>query len=435
MLLTAPLLGGRGEKSSDPLTAVEYRKLTQHLRERGLRPADLLTLASTEVLDFKHLIDTSRLERLLARGFSLSQAVERWQSRAIWVMSRADAGYPRALKARLREESPPVLYGCGSPDMLDQGGLAVVGSRNVDEALIEYAMGIGRLVAGAGRTLVSGGARGVDQASMQGALEAGGRGIAVLADSLEKAVLSRENRNRLRAGQLVLLSPYDPGAGFNVGNAMRRNKLIYALADAALVVNAEVDKGGTWMGASEQLDKLHLVPVYVRSTGKSSKGLDALVRKGATPWPDELDADGLSGLLAAPGLEPARPPSMQNQLPFEWQAERAPPQDAAAEDKPLLPPQNPNAESPAERDPAEQLYEAVRAVVLRVVNEPKRAAEVAMDLGVTPQQAERWLERLSVEGVLAKSAKPVRYSIRQTSLFDGTVDTANAGTRRAGSGG
>jgi DNA processing protein len=61
-------------------------------------------------------------------------------------------------------------------------------------------------------------------------------------------------------GQLVLVSPYDPGAGFNVGNAMQRNKLIYALADAALVVNSDFEKGGTWTGAVEQLDKLKLVP-------------------------------------------------------------------------------------------------------------------------------------------------------------------------------
>src|SRR5260370_3099961 len=48
-------------------------------------------------------------------------------------------------------------------------------------------------------------------------------------------------------------------------NQMRRNKLIYALADAALVVNSDYEKGGTWAGAVEQLEKLHLVPMYVRT--------------------------------------------------------------------------------------------------------------------------------------------------------------------------
>jgi predicted Rossmann fold nucleotide-binding protein DprA/Smf involved in DNA uptake len=83
---------------------------------------------------------------------------------------------------------------------------------------------------------VSGGARGIDQAAMRGALEAGGKVTGVLADSLEKTAMNRDHRSMLMEGQLVLVSPYDLSAGFNVGNAMQRNKLIYAFADAALVV-------------------------------------------------------------------------------------------------------------------------------------------------------------------------------------------------------
>lgn len=64
---------------------------------------------------------------------------------------------------------------------------------------------------------------------MRGALEACGKVSGVLADSLEKTTMNREHRNLLLDGQLVLISPYDPSAGFNVGNAMQRNKLIYAL--------------------------------------------------------------------------------------------------------------------------------------------------------------------------------------------------------------
>ena len=84
---------------------------------------------------------------------------------------------------------------------------------------------------------------------MFGALQQGGKVIGVLADSLKKGAINRENRNGLINGQLVLISSYDPRAGFNVGNAMRRNRLIYALADASLVVNADLNKGSTWAGA------------------------------------------------------------------------------------------------------------------------------------------------------------------------------------------
>ena len=203
----------------------------------------------------KQVVDGTRLKRLLDRGFLLTQAYERWQARAIWVISRADAGYPERLKARLRDDAPPVLYGCGDAALLETGGLAIVGSRNVDSALVEYTEGIGRLAAEAKRTVVSGGARGIDQAAMRGALAAGGRVVGVLAENLERMALVREHREFLMEGRLVLISPYDPSAGFNVGNAMQRNKLIYAFADGALVVSSDVEKGGTWAGSNRAIEK------------------------------------------------------------------------------------------------------------------------------------------------------------------------------------
>jgi len=54
--------------------------------------------------------------------------------------------------ARLREDAPPVLYGCGDAVLLATGGLAVVGSRHVDDELIEYTEGLGRLAAAAGQS-------------------------------------------------------------------------------------------------------------------------------------------------------------------------------------------------------------------------------------------------------------------------------------------
>jgi len=139
------------------------------------------------------------------------------------IVSRADAAYPRRLKSRLKDDAPAILYGCGDPLRLDTGGLAVVGSRQVDEALVEYTEGVGRLAAKAGRTLISGAARGIDQAAMRGTLQAQGQAIGVLADSLETTALNREHRDLLLEERLVLISPYDPAAGFNVGNAMQRN--------------------------------------------------------------------------------------------------------------------------------------------------------------------------------------------------------------------
>lgn len=89
---------------------------------------------------------------------------------------------------------------------------------------------------------------------MVGALERDGQVIGILADSLERTALQGLFNSRL-----VLISPYDPGAGFQVGHAMQRNKYMYALANAALVVNSDCQKGRTWAGAVEQLERLHFL--------------------------------------------------------------------------------------------------------------------------------------------------------------------------------
>ena len=168
LMLTAPLIAGRGTPKMDVLTPGEYKRLARHLREIKSQPADLVSTDAAELLRAcRTVIEESRLERLLGRGFQLSQVVERWRARAIWVVSRADPEYPRRLKDRLRENAPAILYGCGEMELLDTGGLAVVGSRHVDDSLIEYTMQIGQLAAHANKTLVSGGARGIDQAAMR----------------------------------------------------------------------------------------------------------------------------------------------------------------------------------------------------------------------------------------------------------------------------
>lgn len=148
LLLTAPLIAGRREPPSELLTPGEYNRLARILRDKQRQPADFLgPEAGVLVKACESTIDSARLERLLGRGFLLSQAIERWQTRAIWVVSRAEPDYPKRLKARLKEQTPPILYGCGDAAVLGTGGLAIVGSRNVDDALAEYTENIGRLAA------------------------------------------------------------------------------------------------------------------------------------------------------------------------------------------------------------------------------------------------------------------------------------------------
>jgi len=346
------------------------------------------------------------------------------------------------------------MYGCGDMSLLDSGGLAVVGSRHVDDSLIDYTMAVGQLAARAGRALVSGGAKGIDQAAMRGTLEAGGKVCGVLADSLEKTAMNREHRNLLLDGQLVLISPYDPSAGFNVGNAMQRNKLIYALADASLVVSSDLNKGGTWAGAVEQLDKLKFVPVFVRSTGESSAGLDGLRKKGALPWPNPQDVDSFEEVfnVAASTASPQvgfslfsnDGPSPADALPMAPipvdsvpapQAENEPsaPVDVISDEQ--SPPVTSEKAPPVttvsvakigepkeslqlDLTPDEVLFAAVHTAIKQLLIAPMKDAQVAAALNVSNAQAKAWLQRLVDEGVLEKQKKPAGYIVKQNRLFE-----------------
>ena len=409
LLLTAPLIVGRTKSSADPLSAGEYGRLARRLRELRREPADLLEPNVGESLRECRLgLDGGRLESLLGRGFLLSQALERWRTRAIWVVSRADAEYPWRFKKRVGENAPPILCGCGDAETLNSGGLAVVGSRNVNEGLIEYAEAVGRLTAAAGRTLVSGGARGIDQAAMRGALDGGGRVVGVMADSLEKAVLRREYRDPLIEGRLVLICPYDPAARFQVGHAMQRNKLIYALASAALAVNSDYERGGTWAGAVEQLDKLRFVPVYVRASGEAGRGLNGLRERGAMPWPDPRAPEDLVEILDGSVNDSSHGPSDEQKPPAQYRREAGPLASTAA----AATSGSPGSGDPA---PADALLAKVTELIERM-DTPTTEAEVAERLQVTRKQAGVWLQRLVEMGVMETLSRPSRFQFKGSNI-------------------
>lgn len=396
LLLTAPLVAGRKEEAVELLSFSEYNRAARLLREKQLQPADLIVSDNSGAISvIESKFGRARIESLLARGFLLSQAIERWSARAIWIVSRADPGYPRRLKSRLREEAPPILYGCGDIALLENGGLAVVGSRHVDEALTSYTEELGRIVAGAKRTLISGAAKGIDKAAMHGALRAGGSVIGVMADSLERAALARDNREPLMDQRLVFISAYDPVAGFNVGHAMQRNKVIYALADAALVVTSDFQKGGTWTGAIEQLERLRFVPVFVRDGNGAGPGNSALLQRGARLWPEpgtsaELDrmlTDAFDAMLAEP---------KQEKLSFTVKEEAPPTQRPPSKHEQTL-------------SPAERLFETVESILTSELAVPHSETQVMKILGVSKAQSKKWLQQLVERGAVEKLKKPVRY--------------------------
>ena len=375
LMLTAPLLAktrASGE-SVKPLTPKEYRTLATWLRDEGMRPAELMERGSDKLIaDFAAYKgrgsvkeNRQRLCQLLDRGVELALAVERWTQRAIWVLSWYDPKYPELRQQPIGDDFP-LLYGCGGPGLLGSGGLAVVGSRHASDEALKCAANAGRLAARADCTIVSGGARGSDQAAMRGTLEEGGSAVGVLANGLDRAVLHADHREMLMDERLVLVCPWDPGVRFQAWRAMQRNKLIYALADAALVAAYEPGKGGTWSGATEQLKLPQPMPVYVRC-GEP----DALLQKGAKPWPEPASPANLRELL--------RPPRARA--------------DASAEVEVA-------AREVVEPNPAEELWVTVRRVFGRMSREARTPEGIKEALDVTLQQARDWWTRLVRDTVL-----------------------------------
>lgn len=292
ILLLCSRLGLSSSSERTPLTLKEWNMLVKKLQALDLRPADLLGY-SVEQLQSSLSIgaeEAERIARLLERSGSLAIEMERLASLGISALTRADTDYPSRYRQRLKEAAPSVLFYSGERALLGQPGIAVVGSRHLDEAGQGCAELIGNACGISGLVLYSGGAKGVDRISMNAALNARGTAVGILADSLEKAIRDPEYRAAIQHGDLCLATPYSPSAPFSVGTAMGRNKLIYTLADYAIIVASDADKGGTWAGATEAL-RAKWLPVFVLEHSLMPKGNRLLLQKGAFGFPHPFRED------------------------------------------------------------------------------------------------------------------------------------------------
>ena len=289
VLLTA-YLSKAAQGSPRPLSPTEWGRFALWLKERGTVPEALLSEDPGRIMaDWQDKsVTVDRVRYLVGRAGALGLAMEKWYRAGLWVMSHSDADYPGRLKRRLRTDAPPILFGCGERKLLQAQGVAVVGSRDATEDDLAFAARLGDAAAMQGFSVVSGGARGVDEAAMLGALNCEGTAVGVLAEGLLRAALSSSYRKALMARNLVLISPFNPEAGFDIGNAMARNRYIYCLSDAAIVVAADKEKGGTWNGAIENISQ-RWVPLWVKPNSQSA-GNAGLVARGAR-WLPEGDVE------------------------------------------------------------------------------------------------------------------------------------------------
>ena len=396
-LLLTSYFSKASSNDAKPLTNTEWGRFASWLKGEGLTPADLLGANHQTLLknwqDSK--ISIERILALIGRGHSLALAVEKWQRAGLWVVTRSDATYPKRLKARLGINSPPVLFGCGDSSLLNMGGIAVVGSRKACDADLKFTDQLGAKAASQGIGVISGGARGVDETAMLGAIHAQGQVVGILADSLLRAATSAKWRKGIMDGNVVLVSPFYPEAGFNVGNAMARNKYIYCLADAAVVIHSG-KKGGTLNGAEENL-KQQWVPLWVKPTQDKDAANEQLVTKGGNWCNDDVQSIDTTALIISHDRvanDSASYPTTDNQVDLFANGVRE--VEAKIQDT------NENVE-------ITNFYSLFIAHLSRLASEPISIADLSDKTGLHNSQLSEWLTRSVDDGHARKLSRPVRY--------------------------
>ena len=267
---------------ADPLTARAFWQLVDRVDVGELLHA---TAADISELGGVDPDESERLRTLLDAATALGFEQERLADGGVELLSALDDRFPVVLRERLGAACPPFLLVAGPIDWLGRQALGVVGSRDADEPALDVARRSAELAVEHGWQVVSGLARGVDQVAMAAALDAGGAAVGVPAEGILRAARNAAVRSRVHAGELCLASPYPPDAPFRAGNAMGRNKIVYALSSVTFVAAAEDGTGGTWSGAREALERSY-APVAVWTGSGAPAGNRALVRRGATPVND-----------------------------------------------------------------------------------------------------------------------------------------------------
>lgn len=388
-------LNYQSEDGLKPYTISQWNKLKEKIALSSLkRPEALFLTAASDWKRELYLSDNEieRLQRLLSRAGQVGIEIEQLASKGIFVTTRAELTYPERLKQTLKKLAPPVLFYCGNPEILNSKAVSIVGSREIDGAAMEFTRKLAEKCVSNQLSIVSGGAKGVDSLSQAAAIQAGGKVIAVLSDGLANKIKSKEIREAVIQGKLLLFSAVRPLAHFTVYAAMDRNKYIYALADFAVVVSSSANKGGTWAGATENM-RNKWTPLFVRNDSIAPEGNEKLIQLGAQPIsPEIIDSSQIDI--------------------FDWfNQNHSQVRPASAEYSQL------SLEAYISEDPGPSvlesnsvdLYHICWAYLAKELSEPRTAEELSKVLNLQENQTGAWLQRALAEGRVKKSEESNRY--------------------------
>ena len=259
-LLLSSQLGNPDRKV---LTTAQLRVLGQRVRQLQVDDPDR-DLTGQELHALGYGSDMAR--RILAL-LDETDLLEHYCMRSIKAdctyLSRICAAYPEALRQKLGDDSPGVLWAKGDLSLLTRPKISLVGSRELLPENREFAKEVGRQAALQGYVLVSGNARGADKAAQDACLAAGGQVISVVADKLESHSI-RPN--------VLFLSEDGFDCDFSAQRAISRNRVIHALGGKTFVAQCGYQAGGTWDGSVKNL-RFGWSAVYCFEDGSPAQSL------------------------------------------------------------------------------------------------------------------------------------------------------------------
>jgi DNA processing protein len=255
-------------------------------RHEGRRLPEVLALSDEDLLAAVAPSEVARIGRRLEQ-LDAEELRGAYDAAGLAAVCRHRDGYPPPL--RDDRAAPPIVSATGA---LPHGpAVAVVGTRQASPDGLEVARSLGRGLAAAGVTVVSGMALGVDSAAHEGALQAGGPTVAVLAGGADVAYprSKRALHARIRERGAVI-SEAPPGFVPRRWCFPARNRIIAGLASATIVVQAAV-RSGSLITAELAMDLGRDVGAVPGSPlDWRSAGANALLRDGATVVRDAVDA-------------------------------------------------------------------------------------------------------------------------------------------------
>lgn len=229
-----------------------------------------------------------RVNELLKRSASVTFSLEKLHQMGIKVTTFLDDDFPEQLRSKLKDFCPPLLYSCGDASINEGKFAGYVGSRSVAQEDVNWTEKMVEKNVRQGFGIVTGGAKGIDNTALKHALVTGGRAVVFLPESVETRLKDPLVQEMVLEGRLLLYSHVSPwerrGGNSFVAAAMERNKLIYAMSSATAIVKSDLNKGGTWSGATEAL-RHGWTKVFVWDN-KEYAGNQRLIELGAKPLSD-----------------------------------------------------------------------------------------------------------------------------------------------------